>query len=116
MLDKNIEIDYIETSDAVRNFHNVIKEAKEKYNNVIVIFHRLHSYIVPFHMWKIAHDENITMCIDNSFEAESYIHRLFFWLHPNFQNGLCKISYFHMIYLLCHGKMSRKNLTEKSLV
>ena len=116
MLDKDIDIEYLENSDAVRNFANVIKQAKEDYNNVIVMFHRLHSYIVPYHMWKIAHDEDITMCIDNSFEAESYsLHRLFFWLHSNFpKTDFVKYLYAaHDIPYMEHGKMSRKNLLKQ---
>ena len=116
MLDKDLEIEYIESSDGVRNFHNVIKQAKADYNNVIVIFHRLHSYIVPYHMWKIAHDEDITMCIDNSFEAESYsLHRLFFWLHSNFpKTDFVKYLYAaHDIPFMTPNKMSRKNLIKK---
>ena len=32
MLDKDLEVEYIESSDGVRNFHNVIKQAKADYD------------------------------------------------------------------------------------
>ena len=64
-------------------------------------------------MWKIAHDENITMCIDNSFEAELYSLQVVFWLHPNFPKT--DFVKYHMAAhdILCHGKMSRKKLNPK---
>ena len=116
LLDKDITIEHFNNKEDVKNFANILKEAKNNFNNVIVIFHRLHSYIVPYHMWNIAYQEDVTMCIDNAFEAESYsLHRLFFWLHSNFpKTDFVKYLYAaHDIAFMEPGKLSRKNLLKQ---
>ena len=64
-------------------------------------------------MWKAVKDNNINICVDNAFEAESYsLHRLFFWLHSLF-GSLNFVKYIyaaHDIAYMQPGKYSRKNL------
>ena len=113
LLYKEVTIDYMNHQDDVKNISNIIKNAKEEYNNVLIFVHRLHSYIVPYHMWKAVKDNNVNICIDNAFEAESYsLHRLFYWLHAMFGNlNFVKYIYAaHDIAFMKPGKYSRKNL------
>ena len=113
LLNKNVSVEFLRNQDDIKNIGNIISKAKEEYNNVLVFVHRLHSYIVPYHMWKAVKDNNINICVDNAFEAESYsLHRLFFWLHSLF-GSLNFVKYIysaHDIAYMQPGKYSRKNL------
>ena len=51
LLNKNVSVEFLRNQDDIKNIGNIIGKAKEEYNNVLVFVHRLHSYIVPFHMW-----------------------------------------------------------------
>ena len=116
LLDKDIIIEHFNNSDDVKNIGNIIKQAKQEANDVIVIVHRLHSYIVPYDMWNTVYQEGATFVIDNAFEAESYsLHRLFYWLHTLFGKAdFVKYLYAaHDIPFMEAGKMSRRNLIKQ---
>lgn len=113
LLDKDVSIEYLHSPDDIKNIANIISHAKSEYNNVLVIIHRLHSYIVPYFMWKAVKDLDVNICVDNAFEAESYsLHRLFFWLHSMFGklNFVKYIYAAHDIAFMQPGKLSRKEL------
>jgi len=116
LLNKDVDVEMFHNPDDVKNLGNIISKAKEEYNHVLVFIHRLHSYIVPYHMWKCVHDLDVNICIDNAFEAESYsMHRLIFWLHSLF-GKLHFVKYIyaaHDIAYMEHGKLSRKELFRK---
>ena len=116
LLEKDIVIEHLTNPDDVKNVGNIIKSAKQEANDVIVIFHRLHSYIVPYSMWNTMYKEDVNVVIDNAFEAESYsMHRLFYWLHALFGKvDFVKYLYAaHDIPFMEAGKMSRKNLIKQ---
>ena len=116
LLDKEVVLESYSNADDVKNIGNIIKKAKSEANEVCVIIHRLHSYIVPYGMWNAIHKEGINIVIDNAFEAESYsLHRLFFWLHSLFGKAdFIKYLYAaHDIPFMEEGKLSRKNLIKQ---
>ena len=50
LLNKNVSVEFLRNQDDIKNIGNIISKAKEEYNNVLVFVHRLHSYIVPYHV------------------------------------------------------------------
>lgn len=116
LLEKEVVIEHFNNSDDINNVGNIIRQAKLEANDVVVIFHRLHSYIVPYSMWNTMYKEDVNVVIDNAFEAESYsMHRLFYWLHALFGKvDFVKYLYAaHDIPFMEDGKMSRKNLIKQ---
>jgi len=83
-LKHDVEIDMIEDSSIIDNIENYIDAQNE---TLIIIFHRLYSYSLPYSFWRKCHDKGIRVAIDNSFEAETYsLHKLMFWLHSCFED------------------------------
>ena len=115
LLDREVEIQHYNNADDVKNIDNIITDAKQYHNNVIVIVHRLHSYCIPLAMWQSIHRAGINIVIDNAFEAESYsLHRLFFWLHTMFGKAdFVKYLYSAHSIPFNDGKMSRSNLIKQ---
>jgi len=116
LLDRDTVIEHFNHPDDVKNVGNIIKQAKLEADDVILVIHRLHSYVVPYDMWNTVRKEGIMFVIDNAFEAESYsMHRLFYWLHALFGKvEFVKYLYAaHDIPFMEAGKLSRKNLLKQ---
>ena len=113
LLNKEVEIQHCDNADDVKNIGNIIAEAKDQYNNVIVIVHRLHSYCIPLFMWKAIHQSGINIVIDNAFEAESYsLHRLFYWLHTMFD----KATFVKYLYSAHDISFNEPNISRANLI
>ena len=118
LLDKEINIRKFHSGNDVSNIHNILKESLQNYNKTIIIIHRLHSYIISYEMWKTIKDCGATICIDNSFEAESYsLHRLFYWLHSTFEDTSF-VKYLYCAHdttggMLVNGKKARHQLIKE---
>ena len=83
-LKHDVEIDMIEDPNIISNIENYIDSQEE---TLIIIFHRLYAYSLPYNFWKKCQAKGVKVAIDNSFEAETYsLHKLMFWLHSCFED------------------------------
>tara|TARA_B100000963_G_scaffold174447_2_gene151765 strand:- start:3906 stop:5489 length:1584 start_codon:yes stop_codon:yes gene_type:complete len=83
-LKHDVDIEMIEEPSVISNIENYIDAQEE---TIIIIFHRLYAYSLPYSFWRKCHDKGIKVAIDNSFEAETYsLHKLMFWLHSCFKD------------------------------
>ena len=83
-LEHDMLVETVMVPSIIANIENYI-DAQDC--TIIIIFHRLYAYSLPYSFWRKCHDKGIKVAIDNSFEAETYsLHKLFFWLHSCFED------------------------------